>query len=398
MGDKQMHDTHRLSYEGAVDTDGHILEPPDLWETYIDPKFRDRPIRIVLDENGLEELEIDGKRSQMTNNGAPSIMASMGAKDIMPILLDPNRTYLSEAPYGSMDPAERIKVLDAENVDAAVIYTTLGLLWEAEVEDPELAQAYTKAYNRWICEWCSHSPRLVPTAHLSLGDPQAAAKELERAVNEGARGCYVAPFTHDARALGHPDNDPVFAACQDLDVPFAIHPTFEPQWTKGNRMGTWAEVKRFQLLAGVAAADGVRQQFVTLFDGGVFERFPNLKVLVLESGGGWLGYYLDRMDGIWGHTFFGHESEMKKLPSEYFREQCWVSCDPDERSIPDLAQRYGDRFMWASDFPHPDHTNEYVKDLDELIGMFPDDKRLAFAGDNTRELFKIGPEARVGQP
>jgi len=394
-----MHETFRLSFDGAVDTDGHILEPPDLWENYLEAKYRDRAIRIVRDENGLEELEIDGRRSQMTRGGSLSIMGAMGNVDVMPIMLDPDRTYLSEAPYGSMDPAERIEVLDAENIDAAVLYTTVGLLWEAEVDDVELSQAYTRAYNRWICEFCSYSPRLVPAAHLSLSDPVAAAKELERAVGEGARGCYVAPFTHDARAIGHPDNDPVFQMAQDLDVPFAIHPTFEPQWCKGTRLGTWSEVKQFQLLAAVQAAEGVRHQFVTLFDGGVFERFPRLKVLVLESGGGWLGYYLDRMDGVYGHTFFGTYSELRRPPSDIFREQVWISCDPDERSIPGLAARYGaDRFVWASDFPHVDHTNEYVKDLDELVGMFPPEDRSAFAGDNVRSLFKIDPSATVGTP
>lgn len=394
---KQIGPTHRLAFNGAVDADGHILDPPDLWEQYIDPKYRDRAIRMVKDENGLEELEIDGRRSELIARGTPSIMGAMGETDVMPIALDPERTYMTEAPFGSMDPAERIQVLDAENIDAVVLYTTLGLFWEAEVKDPELSQAYTRAYNRWICEWCSYSPRLVPTAHLSLSDPAAAAKELERAVGEGAKGCFVAPFTHDARALGHADNDPVFAAAQDLDVPIAIHPTFEPQWAKGTRMGTWDEVKLFSLLAAVAGSDGVRHQFITLFDGGVFERFPRLKVIVLESGGGWLGYFLDRMDAVYEHTLIGKFTELTRRPSDVFRENVWVSCDPDERSIPDLARRFGaDRLLWASDFPHIDHTNEYVKDLDELISLLPNEDQLAFAGNNVRELFGIGPAARVG--
>ena len=143
-------------------------------------------------------------------------------------------------------------------------------------------------------------PRLVPTAHLSLSDPAAAAAELERAVGEGAKGGYVAPFTHDGRPLGHPDNHVVFAAAQDLDVPLAIHPTFEPQWTKGTRMGTWENVKQLRLLASVQASDGVRHQFTTLFDYGVFDAFPRLRVVVLESGGGWIGYWLDRMDAVYG--------------------------------------------------------------------------------------------------
>jgi predicted TIM-barrel fold metal-dependent hydrolase len=247
---RDLHDTQRLSFDGAVDADGHILEPPDLWETYLEPQYRDRALRFVRDENGLEELEIGGERSKMSKRGFPSTLGAMGDPDLRAMQLDPERTYLGEAPFGSMDPDERLKVLDAEHIDAAVLYTTVGLLWEAELDDAELSQAYTRAYNRWICEFCSGSDRLIATAHLSLGDPAAAARELERAVGEGARGAYVAPFTHDGRPLGHPDNDPVFAAAQDLDVPFAIHPTFEPQWTKGARFGTWENVKQLRLRVG----------------------------------------------------------------------------------------------------------------------------------------------------
>jgi len=386
-----LHETHRLSWDGAVDADGHILEPSDLWERYIEPKYRDRALRVVKDENGLDELEIDGKPSMMARRGMPSTLAAMGRLDLGAMARDPEVTYDNHAAFGSQDPKERLQVLDAEHIDAAVIYTTTGLLWEAELQDAELSQAYTRAYNRWICEWCSDSGgRLIPTAHLSLGDPEAAAAELERAVGEGARGVYVAPFTHTAKPLGHRDHDVVFAAAQDHDIPFAIHPTFEPQWTKGARMGAWENVRELRLTASVQAADGVRHQFTTLFDYGVFDRFPRLKVLVLESGGGWIGYWLDRMDGIYGHTAIGQRVPLENPPSYYFRERCWISCDPDERSIPAMADLFGaDRFMWASDFPHADHTPEYIHDLDELAGMFPDETRRRFLGDNCRELFKI---------
>ncbi|MEM7288701.1 MAG: amidohydrolase family protein [Actinomycetota bacterium] len=387
---KELHVAGRIEASGAVDADGHILEPPDLWETYIDPRYRDRALRIRVDENGLEELEIDGRRSQMSRRGFPATLGAMGAPDLPDIQKNPGRTYLGESPYGAMDPAERLELLDAEGLDAVILYTTVGLLWEAELEDPELSQAYTRAYNRWITEFCADSDRLVPTAHLSLSDPVAAAAELERAVEDGAKGVYVCPFTHDGRPLGHPDNHVVFAAAQDHDVPFAIHPTFEPQWTKGERMGTWEHIKQLRLLASVMASDGVRQQFTTLFDYGVFDLFPRLKVLVLESGGGWIGYWLDRIDAVYGHTFIGERVPLEHKPSDYFTSQVWISCDPDERTIPALADRFGvDRFLWASDFPHADHTPEYVHDLNVLVAMFDEPDRRAFVGDNARALFGI---------
>src|SRR5947209_5201412 len=325
----------------------------------------------------------------MSRRGFPSTLAAMGRPDLMVMAKDPTITYDNHAPEGAVDAKERLKLLDAEHIDAAVIYTTTGLLWEAELEDAELSQAYCRAYNRWICDWCSDGGgRLIPTAHLSLADPQAAAAELERAVAAGARGAFVAPFTHTAKPLGHPDHHVVFAAAQDLDVPFAIHPTFEPQWTKGTRMGAWEYVRELRLTASVQASDGVRHQFSTLFDYGVFDRFPRLKVLVLESGGGWIGYMLDRMDAVFGHTAIGQRVPLQNPPSYYFRERCWISCDPDERTIPALAERFGpDRFMWASDFPHADHTPEYINDLNELAAAFPEADRRLFLGDTARSLF-----------
>ena len=75
---KPMHAAHRIAFDGAVDADGHILEPPSLWEEYIDPHFRDRALRVVVDEHGLEELEIDGRRSRMTRRGFPATLGAMG--------------------------------------------------------------------------------------------------------------------------------------------------------------------------------------------------------------------------------------------------------------------------------------------------------------------------------
>jgi len=393
----ELHAEHKLQYAGAVDADGHILEPKNLWETYLEPKYRERALRFILDDNNLEQLVYDNKPSKMAAKGMPSTLGAMGCTDLAKLQFDPEQTYERNSPYGSTDPKQRLELLDAEGIEQALIYTTVGLLWEAEVKDPELSQAYTRAYNRWVTEWCSGGEgRLFPTAHLSLTDPAGAAAEITRAVGEGAVGGYVAPFTHDAKPFGHPDHDILFATCQDLDVPLALHPTFEPQWTKGERMGTWENVKNLKLLPMVMASDGVRQQFTTLFDYGVFDKFPKLRIVVLESGAGWIGYWLDRLDAVFKHTPLAKRVPLENPPSWYFENRCWISCDPDERTVPHLAERFGaDRFMWASDFPHVDHTPEYVRDLEELAGMFPDETRRLFLGDNARKLFKLPTPATV---
>src|SRR3954469_19609927 len=133
------------------------------------------------------------------------------------------------AAFGTMDMKERVQLLDREGMAKALLYPTIGLLWEAELFDPELSAAYCRAYNRWIADFCRTSGgRLIPIAHLSLGDPAAAAAELERAVKDGCRGAFVVPFTWSHKAHGDPAHDAVFAKAVELDVPIAIHPAFEP--------------------------------------------------------------------------------------------------------------------------------------------------------------------------
>jgi predicted TIM-barrel fold metal-dependent hydrolase len=379
---------YRLVFDRAVDADGHILEPPDLWERYLEPRWRDRALRIRTDEEGLEYLEIGGEPSRLSNRGFPGTLGRMGeirAEELRP---SPERTYLSSAPFGSMDACERLQLLDAEHLDAAILYPTLGILWEAELEDVALSQAYCRAYNRWIADFCRDSSgRLVPIAHLSLGDPAAAAQELERAVGDGCRGGFVVPFTIGRKAHGHPDHDAVFATAQDLSVPLAIHPSFEPIAIVSRR---FVETRKLRLLNSVIAGDGVRHAFTTLFDHGVFDRFPRLKIAILESGGGWIGYWLDRLDAVYEATFIGGRVPLREKPSFYFRRQCWISCDPDERTIPALMDLVGpDRFLWASDYPHPDHTGDYLKKLEELAGRLPEPARERLLGANAREAYGL---------
>ncbi len=134
----------------------------------------------------------------------------------------------------------------------------------------------------------------------------------------------------------------------------------------------------------------MRHAFTTLFDFGVFDRLPALKVVVLESGGGWIGYWLDRLDAVYEATLLGESVPLAEKPSTYFRRQCWISCDPDERTIPALTDLLGaDRFFWASDFPHPDHTGNYLEKLEELAEKLDAVARRRLLGDNVREVYGI---------
>ena len=219
----------KFPYSGAIDADGHILEPADVWEKYIDPQYRDQAIRVRTGSDGLEILELDGRPSKYMQPGGLAGFGGMG-KSHEEMGPSPDRTYMGEAPFGSMDPTQRLERMDQEGLEKAIVYPSLGLLWETEeVEDFGLQAAFARAYNRWVEDFCSGTNgRLVPIAHISMGDPQEAARELERAVKNGAKGAFFVPFTPTWKSHAHPDYDPFWAKVQELEVPVGIHPSGEP--------------------------------------------------------------------------------------------------------------------------------------------------------------------------
>ncbi|MGH7960729.1 MAG: amidohydrolase family protein [Candidatus Binatia bacterium] len=380
-----------VSVTGAIDADGHILEPPDLWEKYLEPQYRDRAIRIRTGNDGLEYFEFDGKPSQLGIPGFPGLLGAMGEADLTP---SPERTYLRSSPPAAMETKARVLRLDQEGLSKAILYPSIGLLWEAEVQDAELSAAYCRAYNRWIVDFCSESGgRLVPIAHLSLGDPTEAARELERSVRAGAKGAFIAPFTWTGRAPGHPHHDPLWAAAQDLDVPVGIHPTAEPiAFSIHHRFGEELQPSGVALnwYFFVFAAHAIQHAFGSCFHYGLFERFPQLKLIVLEAQGGWIGYLLDRMDAVYKGPL-GKTTQLKDLPSNHFRRQCWISADPDERALPWIIEHVGtDRFFWASDYPHADHTGGYMEDLRGLVAPLAETAQRQILWENVSRVYKLG--------
>ena len=383
-----MFQTSRLPYDGAIDADGHINEPADLWDRYIDPAYRDRAIRIRTGEDGLDYLELDGHRSKYFDAEILSRGTSMGST-LEERTAIKHGGYTKNIPFGGNDPEQRISLLDQENLTKALIYPTICLEWEVETTDFELANAYARAYNRWVVDFCSDSDgRLVPIAHICLTTGQAAAKELERAVTAGAKGAFVSPYTLSDKAHAHKDYDPFWAAAQDLGVPVGIHPVAEPPnrrvYQRFREMYKWGE-----WWVDMLGGQGPQQAFLGLFQYGLFDRFPQVKVVMLESGAGWIGHMLDRMDAAY-KTALGNSVPLKEVPSYYFQRQCWISADPDERALPYLIEYIGaDKFFWASDFPHDDHSCDYIKDLTRMVESLSVESRNKVLGGNVARVYGL---------
>jgi len=373
----------RFPYAGTVDADGHVLEPGDLWENYLEDRYKARALRIKVDADGYEYLEIDQRPSQRTVKGSLGILGAMGDEDLRP---RPDRRYADNMPFGSSNPGERLELLERENLEASLLYPTIGLLWEVELKDPELSLAYARAYNRWIADFCRRSRgRLVPIAQLTLLDPEGSAAELERAVKDGCKGAWVNPFNHNRVIHGDARHDVLFAKCCELDVPLAIHPTFTPHaaaagifdWPFQGR--AWGEAIWLRAI--------VQQALISFFSLGTLDRFPKLRLGVLEAGSGWIGAMLDRLDAFSESL---NLAGARPSATEYFRRQCFISGDPDETAAPHVIDHVGaDCFMWATDYPHPDHPHTWVDDLTRYASTLSGETRAKVLGGNVKRIYRL---------
>lgn len=368
-----------------VDVDGHIMEPPDLWEDRVEPEYRERALRIERDQNGLERLMIDRREIPLMQGGTLGAFGAIG-KDVRPYLIPGKISYKEAMIPGSFIPSERIKVMDAEGIDVTLVYPSLGICWEPACVDPKLAAACCRAYNNWLFEFCKPYPnRLVPVPHIPTLDVREGVKELERTAKLGAKAIMVVGLPPSGLPLGLPHYDPLWAAAQDADIPVTIH-------TGTGTGAVWAKYYPQKDITTwwsfVMSPLDILTHFTSFFNEGTFDRFPRLKLVTLETGIGWLVYWLDRMEEKFNVN--GFTSRMKLRPREYYQRQCWISMDPDERLAQFSIEVIGaGKFLWAYDYPHSDSPLNPVKELKANLASLPQDAQRMVFGENAVDLYKL---------
>ncbi len=370
----------------VIDGDGHFIEPLDLFERFIDPPYRDRAMKLQKDPvSGAKKLVVDGKPMKIFDvEEFLGAVVGYGQKEAGRNLSNFDR-YLAYSPdWQDMD--KRVRFLDEEGIEKQVIYPTLGLSWEGEIEDPYLAYAHCRAYNTWALELCSgHKDRLYPAAHISLRDPQMAVREMERVAKLGCRTVFVGAAPINGRSFGHPDFDPVWAAAQDLDLSVGIHLIGHPHYTGSE----WYRDRNpgFMYLTMNLVQDP-RQALTTMVYDGVFERFPKLRVATIEAMVGWVGEWLERLD--YRYKYMGHTSQMKRPASEYFARNIWVNGDPEEKMFPLMVQFAGDdRFFIGSDYPHAEGFVHPVEKARTVLSGLPDASVEKILGLNAAKFYGI---------
>src|SRR5947209_1110531 len=173
----------------VIDADGHVLEPLDMWDRYLDPAFRDRAPQLIVDTDGKEGLLIEGKILGSAIGLGP--VGAIGARDDASLL---QTVKYVDGCKGGFDPHARIPDMDLDGIDAAFLYPTLGL-FSGAVKEPALAAATCRAYNRWLADYCAPYPdRLFGVAMLPMQSVELAVEEMRFARMQLAfRGGFVRP-------------------------------------------------------------------------------------------------------------------------------------------------------------------------------------------------------------
>ncbi len=374
----------------VVDCDSHVMEPADLWQRYLEPRFRDRAIRIVV-ENGVEKLLID---DQVVLEG---VLAALGGAHVERArLFTGELRYADGCPPASYDPLERAKLLDAWGVDAGVLFPTIGIL-PFPTRDHALASAYCRAYNTWQSEFARALPgRAIPIAALHWGDPEQAARELDRCLALGFRGVFLPPEPIDGVRPGQGALDPLFARCAEARIPVCLHVIVRFSGA-AVPFAAWLETGSRELGTspgmiwsfGLGGTGQIIPALASLITDGLFDRLPSLRVLCVEAGCGFAAYLMDRLDEK--QPFFRALTRPLALrPSDYVRRNVWFVAEPEERTIGAMLELVGeDRILWGSDYPHVDSTLDAPALIRRSLAGLSQPRRDAVLGGNAAALFGL---------
>jgi predicted TIM-barrel fold metal-dependent hydrolase len=362
----------------VVDADGHVVEPEAAWA---DMPEGHRPV-ITRDASGYEHVVVAGTEILAVPLGT---LATPGS-----VFSDPSSFRpLAEAQRGGFDPVVRLADMDGEGIDQAMLFPSVGLYAWA-ITDAAAAVSVAKAYNDWLSSYCAaDSARLFGAAMLPVQDPAAAVSELRRASEQlGLKAAFVRPNPCMGRSLQDPAYEPIWTLAEELDLTIGIH--------EGSSViiPTLGSDRPFNPLVLHAVSHSFEEMlaFAQLVAFGVLERHPSLRLVFLESGGGWAPFWVERLDEQ-AETFGGFCPEMRLRPSEYFARQCWISYEVDEATLPALLPFIGeDHVVWGSDYPHHDATFPGAVDaIKRTIAPLGPAQRAKVLGGNASVLYKLPP-------
>ncbi len=358
----------------VISADSHITEHPETYTRYIDPKYRDTAPHVVHTEEKGDVFVVEG----MNRPIAMGLVAAAG-KD--PEELSETGVKFEDLHRSGWDPKARMADQDRDGVAAEVIYPTVGMMI-CNHNDFDYKKACFDAYNRWITEYCSENPtRLLGCGQTAMRTPEEGVHDLRAIKDMGLRGVMM-PGTPQEEDYDSEIYNPVWEAAIELGLPLSFHIlTAKTGPTRGPRINTFLSIIR-----------GNQDIMGTLIFGGVFERYPELKVVCVEADAGWVPHYLYRMD----HAYKRHRNwlapgtTLSRLPSEYFSEHIYTTFQDDWVAFKTANEMNWRRLLWANDFPHSDSTWPWSQQmLDEHTQNLTDEQTRAILCENTAALYNI---------
>lgn len=369
---------------GVISVDDHVQEPPDLWTSRLGSQFGDRAPHLEPVDDSSERWVVDGQvllDGYVARTGA--FMADRNA--------EPSRW--DEVPSAAYLPAERLQAMDTAGVDYSVLYPTVaGLAGEAfgRLEDPELEVACVRTYNDWLLEeWAGTSERFIPQCVVPIWPPEATVAEIRRAVGRGHRGVVFPSVPMDLREVPHiaePDYDPIWAVCEELDVPLCLHAGASPTLQYPTPPGLSA-MRAGALDAVTKPVSSVYVLNLFLFSR-ILMRHPNLKIVMAESALSW-----GMLDLEWSDHQFEHDELPGEgydiTPSQMFHRQCYLNAWYDEIAP---FQKYvgADRILWSTNVPQATSTWPRTQEtIDRCFKGVTDDVRERILWQNAADLYKL---------
>jgi predicted TIM-barrel fold metal-dependent hydrolase len=377
----------------VVDVDAHITEPPDLWTRRAPARYVDRVPRVV-EKDGTRMWVFDDVPLGRLN--LSSVIRPNGKKTPGPAFFVFERDQIHRASY---DMRARVEVLDEQGIWAQVLYPNIagfGAQRFADVRDPELRELCVTLYNDAMAEIQAESGgRLLPMALMPWWDPAASAREVHRTAALGLRGVNICsdPQVRGAPELWQPEWTAFWEACAEHRQPINFHigasETLMDWYGSSPWPGLDSERKLAIGSAMIFMANG--RVLANLVFSGVLERFPTLKFVSVESGIGWIPFFLEALDYQLYESSPSVVSALSMLPSEYFKRQVYGCFWFEKRNLKQVIGALGpSQILFETDYPHP--TCLYpdpLKSAVQALEGLGDDVIRRVLQDNAAELYRV---------
>jgi predicted TIM-barrel fold metal-dependent hydrolase len=381
----------------VVDADTHLTEAHDLFTKRAPAKYKDR-VPHVEQIDGQPTWVADGQPMGFAGGG--SVLDREGRKhaflESMPVW------GLDRVHAGAYDPEARLELMDACGIHAQVIFPQyIGLGGQdlsKALTDPDLRRLCVGIYNDAAAEmqeWSNNRLLIMPI--MPAWDVAECVREAERVADLGLRGVNMTcdPQDLDSPDLASREWDPLWEVCADRHLPVHFH--IGASFTAMNFYGRyfWPSQHEFvkPAIGGSMLFLGNARVVINTIFAGIFDRHPNLKMVSVESGVGWVPFVLETMDYELWENAPAQAAELSKMPSEYFKDH-WYATFWFERNRGDVAYLIDavgeDNVLFETDYPHP--TCLYPSPLEaieeKMLTLRPEARRKVM-GENATKLYRL---------